>query len=173
MEWVLLKPMNQSIPSAAGADAPADRPATRGTSDPRAPVPRRVLIVDDNVDAADALCMILEIDGHAVHIVHDGDAALAAVPRHRPEIVLLDIGLPVMDGYEIARRLRTLDAGADTLLCAVTGWGQAEDKRRAEEAGFDHHLVKPVTRETLQRVLQQMPNPATREAESSAALGVQ
>jgi CheY-like chemotaxis protein len=106
---------------------------------------RKVLVVDDNVDAADSLSMMLELSGHEVCTVYDGPAALAALPAFGPQVVLLDIGLPRMDGYEVARRIRsTLPAGRDMLLVALTGWGQAEDKRRAREAGFDQHFTKPV-----------------------------
>jgi signal transduction histidine kinase/ActR/RegA family two-component response regulator len=107
---------------------------------------RRVLVVDDNVLAAQSLAMILKLAGHDVEITHDGHLTLEAVRRFRPEVVLLDIGLPSMDGYEVARRLRhepELGAGIN-LLVAVTGYAEDEARRRSCEAGFDHHLVKPV-----------------------------
>jgi len=112
---------------------------------------RRILVVDDNVDSAETMAEILKLWGHEVQTAHDGVAALEAARAHRPDAVLLDVGLPVMDGYEIARRLR--QEGLATLLVAVTGFGTAEDRRRAEEAGFDTHLTKPVSPDALRRVL--------------------
>ncbi len=106
----------------------------------------RVLVVDDNVSSAQSLAMVLKLDGHDVEVSHDGRQALEAVRRFRPEVVLMDIGLPGMDGYEVARRLRQeqeLERGI-ALLVAVTGYAEDEARRRSREAGFDHHLVKPV-----------------------------
>jgi two-component system CheB/CheR fusion protein len=105
---------------------------------------RRVLVVDDNVDAATSLSMMLRIRGHTVHTVHDASAALQSFGRFSPEIVLLDIELPGMTGYEVAQRIRSMDGGKEIVLIAVTGRGQKEDKERAIEAGFDEHLTKPV-----------------------------
>lgn len=131
-----------------------------GTSDiltPSRPKPakplRRVLVVDDNADAADVLRLLLELEGHEARAVHAAQAALEAVQSFRPEIVLLDIGLPDMDGYEVAKRIRA-SHGQRILLVAVSGWGQAEDRRRSEEAGFDEHLTKPITSAQLERVLE-------------------
>jgi two-component system CheB/CheR fusion protein len=107
---------------------------------------RRILVVDDNIDAAESLALLLKIEGHSVEMAHDGVAALEAVRKKYPDVVLLDIGLPRMDGYEVARRLRSMEDQRDTLLVALTGYGQTEDRRRSREAGFDHHLVKPVDR---------------------------
>jgi signal transduction histidine kinase/ActR/RegA family two-component response regulator len=106
----------------------------------------RVLVVDDNVSSAQSLAMVLKLDGHEVQVSHDGAAALESVRRFRPEVVLMDIGLPGMDGYEVARRLRQdaeLARGI-VLLAAVTGYAEDEARRRSREAGFDHHLVKPI-----------------------------
>jgi two-component system CheB/CheR fusion protein len=105
---------------------------------------RRVLVVDDNVDAATSLSMMLQTKGHTVHTVHDASAALQSFGRFAPEIVLLDIELPGMTGYEVAQRIRSMDGGKEIVLIAVTGRGQKEDKERAIEAGFDEHLTKPV-----------------------------
>jgi PAS domain S-box-containing protein len=105
---------------------------------------RRILVVDDNEDAAESLQRILEVYGHTVRAVGDGSAALEALETFRPTVVLLDIGLPDVDGYEVARRIRATRHGHNICLCAITGWGQAEDKRRAHEAGFDEHMTKPV-----------------------------
>ena len=109
-----------------------------------AAVPRRMLVVDDNRDAASSLAMLLELDGHSVVMAHDGPSALAAADTHKPDVALLDIGLPVMDGDEVCRRIRQQPWGRGMILIALTGWGQAEDRTRTREAGFDGHLVKPV-----------------------------
>jgi CheY-like chemotaxis protein len=106
--------------------------------------PVKVLVVDDNRDGADSLAMMLRALGHHVHVEYDGRRAAEVAARWRPEIALLDIGLPGVNGYELARSLRTADGTRDTVLVAVTGWGQQEDRRRSAQAGFDHHLVKPV-----------------------------
>jgi CheY-like chemotaxis protein len=124
---------------AASDPTPVQKEQFRGPS-------RRVLVVDDNVLSAQSLAMILRLEGHDVQVTHDGGLALEAVRRFRPEVVLLDIGLPGMDGYEVARRLRQQpDPGSGiALLIAVTGYAEDEARRRSREAGFDHHLVKPV-----------------------------
>jgi PAS domain S-box-containing protein len=118
---------------------------------PTQTVRRRVLVVDDNADSAESLAMILEIRGHQARIAADGPQALEVARELRPEVVMLDIGLPGMDGYEVARRLRAEHDGL--LLIALTGYGQDEDRRRSKEAGFDHHLVKPVDFALLQEVM--------------------
>jgi len=105
---------------------------------------RRVLIADDNVDAAEALRRLLELQRHQVEVVHDGEAAVEALSRSEPEVVLLDISLPGMDGLEVARRIRARGGAHHPLLVAVTGLGRDEDRRRSADAGFDHHLVKPI-----------------------------
>ena len=111
--------------------------------------PRRVLVVDDNVDAAQSATVLLRLMGHQVEVVHNGPAALEAVREFRPEIVLLDIGLPGMSGYDVARALRALPENNGMILAAVTGYGQEEDRRRTREAGFDYHLTKPLPPSTL------------------------
>jgi CheY-like chemotaxis protein len=103
----------------------------------------RVLVVDDNLDAADSLALLLRVEGHEVEVCHDGGEALATIAQFQPEVVLLDIGLPGMDGYEVARRLRNHPATESAMLVALTGYGQEEDIRRSRDAGFDHHFVKP------------------------------
>ena len=105
---------------------------------------RRVLVVDDNVDAATSLGMMLEAKGHTVETVHDGKEALRAVKRFSPDVVLLDIELPEMSGYEVASRIRSMDGGTEMVLIALTGRGQRDDKEKAKDAGFDEHLTKPV-----------------------------
>ena len=117
---------------------------------------RRVLVVDDNVDAAESLVALLEMWGHEAHARHDGPAVVPAVAELRPEVVLLDIGLPGMDGYDVARELRSLPGDPVRLLAAITGYGQPEDRRRSEEAGFDVHLTKPVDPDRLRELLAQL-----------------
>jgi CheY-like chemotaxis protein len=114
---------------------------------------RRVLVVDDNVDAAELLGEVLELDGHQVSVVHDGRAALERMETFAPEVVFLDIGLPGLDGYEVARRLRRRPGGAAVRLVALTGYGQASDRQRSREAGFDTHLVKPVELDTVRALV--------------------
>jgi PAS domain S-box-containing protein len=134
---------------------PALEGSSARTSAPRSSLPRvargssRVLVVDDNLDNAKGLSRLLTLLGHDVRVAHDGPAAVEAARAHRPEIVLLDIGLPGMDGYEVAARLRGEECGRDSLIIAVSGYGQPEDLRRSKEAGFDHHLVKPVDYDLL------------------------
>jgi CheY-like chemotaxis protein len=123
-----------------------------GTAGRAAPA-RRVLVVDDNRDAAESLGVLLEYLGADVRVAHDGAGALAMLDSHRPSLVLLDIGMPGMDGYEVARRMRAHPGGRDLVLIALTGWGQAEDRELSRQAGFDRHLVKPADVEQLQQLL--------------------
>jgi CheY-like chemotaxis protein/anti-sigma regulatory factor (Ser/Thr protein kinase) len=113
----------------------------------------RFLIVDDNVDSAESLAELLTLTGHEVRTAHDGTTALIEAQSHRPEVVLLDIGLPRMNGYEVARRMREFTGLRETVLIAMTGYGQEEDRRKSQEAGFDYHLVKPVELAELGRLL--------------------
>lgn len=113
----------------------------------------RILVVDDNRDAADTLAMLLKIKKYDAHTRYGGMEALDAVADLRPDAVLLDIGMPGMDGYETARRLRQLPQGQSVLLVALTGYGQDDDRRRSREAGFDAHLTKPVDLKDLEGVL--------------------
>ena len=134
---------------------PADvREHSRRTRPRAVPGGRRVLVVDDNMDAAGSLGKVLSrLLDQVVRVVHDGPSALAAAAEFRPEIVLLDIGMPGMDGYEVARRLRSRPETGGTILVALTGWGQEADRRRSAEAGFDRHLVKPVDLDELEDLL--------------------
>ena len=116
---------------------------------------RRILVVDDNVDAAEILAMLLEMDGHIAAVAHDGIAAIAMAAECAPDVVMLDIGMPGMDGFEVARCLRQQSATANTTLVALTGYGQEEHRRQTLEAGFDHHLLKPLEMEELRRVLRE------------------
>lgn len=128
-------------------------PRTEADRAPPASPPRRVLVVDDNVDAAMMLATILARWGHQVHMVHDGPAAMQVVHSYRPEVLLLDIGLPGLDGFEIARRLRQESGLGGLVLVALTGYGREEDRRRSREVGFDYHLQKPVDLDALQGLL--------------------
>jgi CheY-like chemotaxis protein len=114
---------------------------------------RRIVVVDDNVDAAESLAMLLRLEGHDVRVAHDGPTALSAVEADPPDLVFLDIGMPVMNGYDVAQWLRQQPGLENLVLVAMTGWGQEEDRRRSKEAGFDHHLVKPVEPEALHKLL--------------------
>lgn len=126
---------------------------------------RRILVVDDNVDAAESLQMLLSLGGHDVHIVHTGTDALAAVLSHAPDLVFLDIGLPDINGYAVAQGIRAQARGAGILLVALTGWGSARDQARTREAGVDLHLTKPVSPEDLARALALAP-PAHRPGQA-------
>jgi CheY-like chemotaxis protein len=112
-----------------------------------------VLVVDDNVDAAESLAVLLRLGGHDVQVAYDGPTALKSAEAEPPEVAFFDIGMPVMDGYELARRFRGTDSLKGVVLIALTGWGQEEDRRRTKEAGFDGHEVKPVSPEALDEVL--------------------
>lgn len=109
-----------------------------------------VLVVDDNVDAAESLALILEMSGYSTVCAFDGPSALDAAERCDPHAIVLDIGLPGMTGYEVAQKLREHSRFRDTMIIAVTGYGQDEDRRKSAQAGFDQHLVKPVSPEVLQ-----------------------
>jgi signal transduction histidine kinase/CheY-like chemotaxis protein len=116
------------------------------------PAGRRILVVDDNVDAADGLAMLLRLEGHDVAVAYDGVSALAVAEADPPALAVLDLGMPMMDGYELARAFRARPALRGVVLVALTGLAQPEDRQRTQEAGFDHHLVKPVDADELQRL---------------------
>jgi CheY-like chemotaxis protein len=113
----------------------------------------RVLVVDDNKDFALSLGLMVQAMGYEVRVEHDGLAGLAAAEAIHPRIAFLDIGMPKLNGYELARRLRAIPATAACILIDVTGWGQASDRQRAREAGFDEHIVKPLQLDRLQKLL--------------------
>ena len=115
---------------------------------------RTVLVVDDNRDAADTLAMLLDMDGYDTLVAHSGQDALDAVRRDRPDAVILDIGMPDLNGYEVARRIREEPRGRDVFLLAITGWGHPDDVARAKTAGFNEHLTKPVDAENVVRLLE-------------------
>ncbi|HWJ95464.1 MAG TPA: ATP-binding protein, partial [Telluria sp.] len=121
---------------------------------------KRILILDDNEDAALTLSTLLELGGHALRVAHTGAAAIELARAFRPEIALLDIGLPDMSGHDVARALRAEPALAGIRLVALTGWGGPQDRLQSKDAGFDHHLTKPVTLEALQEVLPDLSIPA-------------
>jgi CheY-like chemotaxis protein len=114
---------------------------------------RRLLVVDDNRDAAESMSMLLQMWGHEVVFAYDGPSALETAEQWQPEAVFLDIGLPGMDGYEVAARLRELPHAKGAVLIAITGYGQDDDRLRSRRAGIDHHLVKPVAPDALRRLI--------------------
>jgi CheY-like chemotaxis protein len=127
--------------------APAGSPPTGAGSS------RRVLVADDNRDGADIMALLLQQDGYVVSVAHSGPEALAVAAQDKPQIAILDIGMPGMNGYEVAQRIRAHGWGANMLLIALTGWGQEDDKRKALEAGFDHHLIKPIDPDALEALM--------------------
>ena len=120
---------------------------------PSPSVPRRILVVDDNVDGAETIAMLLMLFGHTVETVHTGPAALEAAQTFQPSVMFLDIDLPGMSGYEVAQQLRSDATMNGLVLIALTGWGSEDDRRRAQNIGFDHHLTKPVEIEKLHSLL--------------------
>jgi CheY-like chemotaxis protein len=131
---------------AAGSSKPA---STEALVSPR----YKVVVADDNRDAADSLKLLLELAGYDTFVAYDGQQALDFGARERPTAFILDVGMPDMTGYEVARRIRQQAWGRSALLVAVTGWGQDDDKERAKAAGFDHHFTKPVNPEQVEDVL--------------------
>jgi CheY-like chemotaxis protein len=136
-EFTVVLPLHQSNRSDADEQ---DRGEKKGKSDP----PSRVLVVDDNIDAAEMIAELLQLTGHQPLVAHDGPSALAAAQESVPDVVLLDIGLPGMNGYEVAKQMRAIPRLQRVILIAVTGYGHESDRNKTREAGFDHHLVKPV-----------------------------
>ena len=132
--------------------------AQAAESEPTTRVGHRILIVDDNYDGADSLAMLLEEVGHETHTAHDGVEALDVAERVQPDAVLLDIGLPKLNGYEVCQRLRERPWADELVIVALTGWGQDEDRQRSLDAGFDTHLVKPVDHSVLMRLLASLPS---------------
>ena len=130
---------------------------TRGIELPAAASPLRILVADDNRDAAESLAALLRMVGHEVRIAYDGVEAVGAASEYRPDAVVLDIGMPKMNGYDVAKKLRAEGAGKEMTIIAVSGWGQDADKQRSREAGIDHHLVKPLEPSALLRMLASKP----------------
>jgi PAS domain S-box-containing protein len=143
-EFLVTLPTIDALPSSADTTSPGMRRTVRM---------RRILIADDNIDAASSLSLMLQVMGYDVRVAHDGLEALAVAESFRPDAMLLDIGMPGMNGYEVARKLRERPATANATIVALTGWGQEEDRRKSREFGFDHHLVKPVEPSTLETLL--------------------
>ena len=149
-----------------GAEFVVRLPVVVGASEPQAPAERdeppapksslRILIVDDNRDGADSLAMLLQIMGNDTRTAHDGQEAVDVAEEFRPDVMLLDIGLPKLNGYEACRRIREQPWGRSVVLIALTGWGQEDDRRRSQEAGFDHHMVKPVDPQDLMKLLAEL-----------------
>ena len=118
-----------------------------------APSRRKILVVDDNEDAAESLAALLAISGHDTRMAHDGHGAVEEAQRFLPDVVFLDIGMPMLDGHETAKLIRQQPWGRQMVLVALTGWGQSEDRRRSKEAGFNHHLVKPADPAVVEKLL--------------------
>ena len=136
------------------AKKPADGASRRREARRSRPVKKaRILVVDDNVDTARGMARLLKLLGHEVATAHDGPEAIEVAREFRPEFILLDIGLPGMSGYEVASQLRQEECCEDAVIVAVSGYGQDEDRRRSKEAGFDHHLVKPLDHDALLSLL--------------------
>ncbi|HWG76045.1 MAG TPA: response regulator [Steroidobacteraceae bacterium] len=152
---------SELIPVRDALAAPAVSPAPH----------RRILIVDDNRDALESLVRLLQLGGHEVYQASDGPQGLALAAEKRPDVIMLDIGMPGMDGYEVARRIRAEPWGSAMVLVAVTGWGQDSDRRRSREAGFDSHWVKPLDAQKLAALLGTLPSPAL-DAPAAAQAGL-
>jgi CheY-like chemotaxis protein/two-component sensor histidine kinase len=143
-EFTVRLPLHQAADATAPAVTAAVAPARRQ---------RRVLVADDNLDAGESLAMLLRLDGHEVEVASNGPEALALFERMKPEIAILDIGMPGLTGYEVAQRIRARKPSPAVTLIAVTGWGQATDKARAVESGFDHHFTKPIEPQVLSSLI--------------------
>ena len=152
-EFVVRLPLAARAVPAGGAPDPGD------VAGPTGHASHRLLVVDDNRDAADSLAVLLRFQGHEVRVAHGGAAALELAGGYAPDAIFLDIGMPGMDGYEVARRMRQLPGLTNVVLTALTGWGQPEDRRRTADAGFDHHLVKPPEPKAVDAVLAGLKRP--------------
>jgi signal transduction histidine kinase/CheY-like chemotaxis protein len=144
-EFIVYLPVVHAVETRKVASASGD------TRDRRAS--RRVMVVDDNVDSAESMAMLLRVNGHQVEIAHDGEAALEIAGRFLPHAMLLDIGMPKLNGFEVCQRVRAFPWGSSVLLVAQTGWGQADDRARTLQAGFDAHLTKPIDPAAVQQML--------------------
>jgi CheY-like chemotaxis protein len=149
------------LPIVSSGSVATPLPDTTGA----AGIGRRILVADDNQDAADSLAMILEMGGHEVRVARDGRAALSLAQTFRPDTALLDIGMPQLNGYEVAQALRREPWGAGITLIALTGWGQESDRQKAIDAGFDRHLTKPIDPDALESHLSARARPAVKAAQ--------
>ncbi len=166
-EFVVRLPRKKNDGVAAGGHAPnvqASEPAMSIAA-------RRILLADDNRDALETLARLLQLGGHEIHKAVDGVQALEAADRVRPDLVLLDIGMPGMDGYEVARRIRSQPWGRTATLVALSGWGQESDRKRSREAGFDSHCIKPLDPQRLSMLLASLSTPGGAAAEPAARAG--
>jgi CheY-like chemotaxis protein len=152
-ECVVRLPLATQEPSETSATAPTDKLRTKTAT------VHRLLVVDDNKDAANSLAALLRLQGHEVRVAHDGSSGLEIAKAYRPEMIFLDIGMPEMDGYEVARRLRNDQDLKNIVLAALTGWGQQADRQRTTEAGFDHHLVKPADSKIVESLVADLHQP--------------
>jgi signal transduction histidine kinase len=169
-EFTVLLP-RQTGAGAAAATAAAGLAEAAEPAALSAIVARRILVADDNCDALESLAQLLELGGHEIHKAADGVQALEAATRVRPDLVLLDIGMPGMDGYEVARRIRSQPWGREATLVALTGWGQETDRKRSREAGFDSHCIKPLDLQHLFTLLDSLPAPGRSGVEPAARMG--
>ena len=144
-EFVVQLPV---VPQPARVEQPVQRHSGRDSL-------RRIVVIDDNRDAAESMAMLLRLRGHEVQVAYDGPSGVSMALKTKPDCVVVDIGLPGIDGYEVAKRLRSHEAGRRLLLIALTGYGQAEDRARSEQAGFDHHLVKPAAQNVLEDLIRE------------------
>jgi CheY-like chemotaxis protein len=154
------------LPLAANTDSPI---AQATTTEPVVIPPLRILIVDDNRDSADMIATLLTFGGHETHTANDGLAAVDAAANLQPDVIFMDIGLPILNGYEAARRIRERQSDKKPVLVALTGWGQDADRRRSESAGFDAHLVKPVDDTRLGKLLVDLHTGSAARSEQSEA----
>lgn len=142
------------VPTASASLQQPEIDSEEATTEPTKPI--RILVVDDNQDSADSLGLLLKLLGNEVRVAHDGLAAVDLADEFQPRVVLLDIGLPTLNGFEAAERIRQLPWGKQAIMIAVTGWGETVDRQRSKKAGFDYHLVKPVDPDVLTRLLQSL-----------------
>jgi CheY-like chemotaxis protein len=150
------KPVQPSIQEPASSEGNPAQDGVEASKARSAPLGRKVLVVDDNVTWAESLALLLSLEGHESDVVHDGPTALQSLRKYTYDVVFMDIGLPHMDGYEVARRLRQEPGLGQPMLVAITGYAEDDARRRSHEAGYDHHLVKPVDPEAILALLASM-----------------
>jgi signal transduction histidine kinase len=158
-EFVIRLPLfiRERVEAGQSSNKPSALEQSMTNADGAAHTQRRILVADDNNDALESLATLLQLSGHEVYTAANGAVALESAEQHRPEVALLDIGMPKLDGYEVARRIRAQPWGQRITLVALTGWGQDSDRRRSQEAGFDSHLVKPLDLDKLTELLATLP----------------